>query len=82
MFQQIKCKAHSNVNDIYFVNMAQIKCVEISEIKGKENCFSISLQFGGECRVCCSGFIVGGYETIDRFINSADSTLSIDSTKL
>ncbi len=82
MFKQITCKMHSNVSNVIFVNIAQIKCVVINAIEGKENCFSVNLQFGEGCNISCSGFIARGYEAIDRFINGDDTTLFIDSTKL
>lgn len=82
MFKQIACKMHSNVNNVYFVNVAQIKCVEINAIEGKERCFSVNLQFGEGCNISCSGFIVGEYGAIDGFLNGEDSRLFIDSTKL
>lgn len=34
------------------------------------------------CDISCSGFIVGEYGAIGRFLNGEDSRLFIDSTKL
>lgn len=83
MFQEITYKMHSNVSIIYFVNMAQIKCVEASRVDIEvQNCFDVNLRFGGEYSVNCRGVIAGGYEAINRFINGDDATLFIDSTKL
>lgn len=82
MFKQIACKICDNVCNVYFVNIAQIKCVEINKIEGKERCFNIHLQFGEGCNISCSGFIIGEYEAIGRFLNGEDSRLFIDSTKL
>lgn len=82
MFKQITYKMHSNVNNVCLVNVAQIKCVVINVIEGKENCFSVNLQFGGGCNISCNGFIVGGCGTINAFFNGEDTTLFIDSTKL
>lgn len=83
MFKRITCKTHNNTDDVYLVNMVQIKCVAINMLDIEvQNCFDIDLRFGGGCSVNCKGVIVGGYEAIDRFINGEDTTLFIDSTKL